>query len=136
MALTAKQSLFIKEYLVDLNATQAAIRSGYSEKTAYRTGADNLRKPQIAAAIQDAMDERSERVEINSDEVLMDLAEMRDICMGRKPNPTEDVCAFNANGALKALELLGKHFKLFTEKVEVEKGRSHEERLELELLEP
>ena len=47
MSLTAKQKRFCDEYLIDLNATQAAIRAGYSEKTAYRTGADNLRKPQI-----------------------------------------------------------------------------------------
>ena len=47
MSLTAKQKRFCDEYLIDLNATQAAIRAGYSEKTAYRTGADNLRKPGV-----------------------------------------------------------------------------------------
>ncbi|MXW77963.1 MAG: terminase small subunit [Gemmatimonadetes bacterium] len=59
--------------MVDLNATQAAIRSGYSPKTAYRTGADNLRKPQIAEAIAQAQAERSARTEITSDEVLTEL---------------------------------------------------------------
>lgn len=58
---------------MDLNATQAAIRSGYSPKTAYRTGADNLRKPQIAEAITQAQAERSARTEITSDEVLTEL---------------------------------------------------------------
>jgi phage terminase small subunit len=49
-----KQALFIKEYLVDLNATQAAIRAGYSQGTAAEQGYDNLRKPQIAAGIQES----------------------------------------------------------------------------------
>ncbi len=68
--LTAKQEMFVKEYLVDLNATQAAIRAGYSEKTAYRTGADNLMKPQIQGAIQKAMNKRAEKTEITADAVL------------------------------------------------------------------
>ena len=62
--LTGKQKRFIQEYLVDLNATRAAKDAGYSEKTAYRTGADNLRKPQIADAIDKAMQKRGERTEI------------------------------------------------------------------------
>jgi phage terminase small subunit len=49
--MTAKQSAFVGEYLVDLNASQAAIRAGYSEKTAYSIGQENLRKPEISAAI-------------------------------------------------------------------------------------
>lgn len=56
--MTAKQRRFCDEYLIDLNATQAAIRSGYSEKTAYRTGADNLRKPQIREYIDQRMAEK------------------------------------------------------------------------------
>lgn len=71
--LTAKQKAFVNEYLVDLNATQAAIRAGYSPKTAYRTGADNLRKPQIQDELQKAMKEREKRTEINQDFVLKEL---------------------------------------------------------------
>jgi len=74
--LTAKQKTFVNEYLVDLNATQAAIRAGYSEKTAYRTGADNLRKPQIQIYIQEAMKEREKRTEITQDRVLKEYAKI------------------------------------------------------------
>ena len=68
--LTAKQARFVAEYLIDLNATQAAIRAGYSEKTASETGYENLRKPQIAEAVQKALAERSERTEVTQDYVL------------------------------------------------------------------
>ena len=72
--LTDKQKKFIDEYLVDLNATQAAIRAGYKEKAAYRTGAENLRKPQIQEEIQKRMEERQKRTEITQDMVLQELA--------------------------------------------------------------
>ncbi|MCO6407348.1 terminase small subunit [Hoeflea alexandrii] len=75
MALTPKQALFVKEYLVDLNATQAAIRAGYSEKTARQVGAENLTKPVIAEAIAAAQAERSARLEVNADWVLRRLAD-------------------------------------------------------------
>lgn len=74
--LTPKQKLFVKEYLIDLNATQAAIRAGYSEKTAYRTGADNLKKPQIQAELEKAMKAREKRTEITQDRVLKELAKI------------------------------------------------------------
>lgn len=70
MALTAKQQLFVKEYLVDLNATQAAIRAGYKEKTSRAIGAENLTKPNIQAAIEEAQNKRAERTEITADMVL------------------------------------------------------------------
>lgn len=70
MALTAKQKRFIQEYLIDLNATQAAIRAGYSPKTAEVIGFENLRKPKIEEAIQKAIEKRSERIEITADMVL------------------------------------------------------------------
>ena len=75
MALTPKQSMFVKEYLVDLNATQAAIRAGYSVKTAEVIGYENLRKPQIESEIQLAMDARAERVESEADWVLRTIRE-------------------------------------------------------------
>ena len=72
--LTNKQKKFIDEYLVDLNATQAAIRAGYKEKAAYRTGAENLRKPQIQEEIQKRMQERQQRTEVTQDMVVKELA--------------------------------------------------------------
>lgn len=74
MALTAKQQRFVAEYLIDLNATQAAIRAGYSEKTAAEQASRLLTNVKVAEAIQAAMKARSERTEINADWVLKRLA--------------------------------------------------------------
>lgn len=74
--LNDRQSRFVSEYLVDLNATQAAIRAGYSKKTAGQIGDENLKKPQIAIAIKQAMDSRNKRVQINADYVLNRLVEI------------------------------------------------------------
>ena len=71
--LTAKQQTFVEEYLLDLNATQAAIRAGYSKKTARFIGCENLTKPNIAAAVASAMQERSARVQLEADDVLRHL---------------------------------------------------------------
>lgn len=76
MSLTDKQRRFVDEYLVDLNATQAAIRAGYSEDTARQIGSENLSKPDIADAIAEAMAERSKRVQITADEVLRELKDI------------------------------------------------------------
>lgn len=73
MALTPKQQRFVEEYLIDLNATQAAIRAGYSVDTAHATGWENLRKPEIEAAIVAAKAERAQRVQVSADEVLREL---------------------------------------------------------------
>ena len=76
MALTAKQERFVAEYLIDLNATQAAIRAGYSKKTARSVGYENLTKPDIQAAVSEAQAKRSERTEITQDRVLAELAKI------------------------------------------------------------
>jgi len=68
--LTAKQQRFVEEYLIDLNATQAAIRAGYSPESAKEIGCENLTKPNIKAAIDKAMAERSRRTGITQDRVL------------------------------------------------------------------
>lgn len=70
VALTALQVRFVEEYLVDMNATQAAIRAGYSEKTAYSIAHENLRKPEIVAAIAEAREKQQQRTEITADRVL------------------------------------------------------------------
>lgn len=72
--MTKKQKAFVEEYLIDLNATQAAIRAGYSPDTAGSIGSENLKKPEIRARIERAMAERSKRTGINQDRVLMELA--------------------------------------------------------------
>ena len=74
--LTPKQSAFVAEYLIDLNATQAAIRAGYSAKTAAVIGVENLRKPNIDAAIQEAKQKRAERTEISQDNILAEIAKI------------------------------------------------------------
>jgi phage terminase small subunit len=73
-ALPPKRQRFVEEYLIDLNATQAAIRAGYSLKTAGSIGEEVLKKPEIQEAIQAAMKARSERTEITADRVLKELA--------------------------------------------------------------
>ena len=76
MALTAKQQRFVEEYLVDMNATQASIRAGYSAKTADKQGSQLLGKTRIAAAIASAQAIRSKRTEITQDRVLMELGRL------------------------------------------------------------
>ena len=74
--LTAKQARFAEEYLVDLNATQAAIRAGYSERSAKAIGHENLTKPDLAARISELVEERNERVRFDADSVLSRLVQM------------------------------------------------------------
>lgn len=74
--MTQKQKRFIEEYLIDLNATQAAIRAGYSPETAGSIGSENLKKPEIRARIDKAMAERSKRTGISQDRVLYELAKI------------------------------------------------------------
>lgn len=121
--LTPKQALFVKEYLVDLNATQAAIRAGYSEKTAYSIGEENLRKPDIALAIQEASKERAAKVDITAEYVLQTIKNTIERCAQAEPVLDRDGVPtgeyrFDSTAVLKGSELLGKYLKLFTEKVE------------------
>lgn len=149
--MTKKQKRFIEEYLIDLNATQAAIRAGYSPETAKSIGNENLTKPDIRAHIDKAIAERSKRTGVNADRVLMELAKIAFV------NPTDVIdpetatvkAAASANDTaaiqsvkvktfgedglereikmadkLKALELLGKHLGMFKEKVDVSVGTS------------
>ena len=147
--LTAKQKRFIEEYLIDLNATQAAIRAGYSPDTAGSIGAENLKKPEIRVRIDQAMAERSKRTGINQDRVLCELAKLAFvnpadvINFGEatvKDGAAADDLACIQSVKVKtmsgdkgdmterevklydkkaALELLGKHLGMFAEKLEV-----------------
>jgi len=118
--LTAKQAKFVAEYLIDLNATQAAIRAGYSVLTAGAIGHENLKKPEIQAAVNAAAKERSKRTEITQDYVLNGIREVIERCLQKVPVLDDDgnetgEWRFEPNPSLKGYELLGKHLKLFTE---------------------
>ncbi len=146
--ITPKQKAFCDEYLIDLNATQAAIRAGYKEKAAYRTGADNLRKPQIQEYIEKRMNDRIQRTEITQDRVLKELADIAfddiknylSFCTDENgeirvkiKNSTEidtkniSEVSIGKDGQFKfklyckdnALIQLGKHLGMFKDKVEV-----------------
>ena len=132
--MTPRQQRFVEEYLIDLNATQAAIRAGYSPKTAGQMGDENLKKPQIKAAIDAAMAERSKRTEISQDYVLNVIKETVERCsqavpvLDKKGQPvfvkTPDgelhpAYKYEPFAVLKGAELLGKHLGLFTDKMEL-----------------
>ena len=74
--LTPKQKRFVDEYLIDLNATQAAIRAGYSEKSAYSIGIENLNKPEIQKEVEKRKADRERRTEITQDRVIKELAKI------------------------------------------------------------
>ncbi len=82
--LTAKQRRFVEEYLVDHNATQAAIRAGYSEKTAYSIGHENLKKPEIAAAIAAGQARLRRKTEVSISSLSEDMRENRDLAVANK----------------------------------------------------
>lgn len=113
--MTPKQKLFCQEYLIDLNATQAAIRAGYSRKTANRMGAENLSKPVIAEAIKEAMAERSEKMGLTQVMIIEGLLkEARNEGKGS-----------SHSARVAAWATLGKHLGMFNEKLEIP-GKSNQ----------
>ena len=147
MVLTEQQRKFAQEYIVDLNATQAAIRAGYSIKTAHIQGSQLIRNPKVSACIQEAMDYRAKRTAITADRVLAEIGKMafantqelydEDGNLIPVQNLPPDIAAaihsvkisMGPQGTMLqeiklhdkkgSLELLGKHLVLFTEKREV-----------------
>ncbi len=145
--MTAKQIRFCEEYLIDLNATQAAIRAGYSPASAGTVAGENMKKPQIRARIDKALAEQSKRTGANADRVVRELAkvafanavDMIDFDSATiKPGAVRDDTAAIASvkvktipmpdgvgvereikmaDKLKALELLGKRFGMFTDNI-------------------
>nr|WP_294020800.1 terminase small subunit [uncultured Lachnoclostridium sp.] len=151
--MTKKQKRFIEEYLIDLNATQAAIRAGYSPDTAKAIGCENLTKPDIRAHIDRAMAERSKRTGVNADRVVQELAKIAFVNATEVIDPKtatvredalpEDTAAiqsvkvktFGEDGLereikmadkLKALEMLGRHLGMFKDRLELSGGLDNE----------
>ncbi len=127
--LNEKQKVFCNEYLIDLNATQAAIRAGYSKKTAGEHACRLLKDVRVHAYIEKAKAERSQRTEITSDFVLTGLKEVAERCLQKVPvlewdyenrcmrQKTDEsgnaVWEFDSTGANRAFELLGRHIGIF-----------------------
>lgn len=118
-----RQERFCREYIIDYNATQAAVRAGYSERTAKSIGAENLTKPAILTRVRELQKEQAERLSVSADWVLMQLVEVYKRCMQqeevliwdsdlKKKVPSGEY-VFDSKGALNALEMLGKHLAMF-----------------------
>lgn len=120
---TPQQRRFVDEYLIDLNATQAAVRAKYSAKNAANIGYLLLRRPHIKAAIAQAMNERAARTGITADWVIdklvqnVERAMQHEAVKDREGNSTGEY-TYQGATANRALELLGKHIGMFTEKHE------------------
>lgn len=110
--LSDRQERFCKEFIIDLNATQAAIRAGYSEKTAKQIGSRQLTKVDIQVRLSELQAKPLKKLEISAESVLQKFIEIRDRCL--------DPYNYDPSNALRANEALGKHLKLFTDKIEIE----------------
>ncbi len=141
--MTDKQKVFCDEYLIDLNATQAAIRAGYSEKTANRIGAENLSKLDIQNYIQKRLEEKEDALIAKQDEVLKTLTRIMRreeletvvvVCKKHKSHyddngkkviddieePVTVPIPTKVSDANKAAEMLGRYYSLFTDRTQVE----------------
>lgn len=107
-SLNPQQKRFVEEYLIDLNATQAAIRAGYSKKTAKAQGSRLLTHVDVVAAVTSAQKARTARTEVNQDYVVTGLVAEAELKGEGSSSPAR----------IRALELLGKHVGMFTEKHE------------------
>lgn len=131
MALTEKQKRFADEYLIDLNATQAAIRAGYSEKTARQIGAENLTKPFIKTYIDEQMTKKEDQLIAKQDEILKYLtsvlrgeSQSAEIAVeGRGDGYSEAIIIKkepSEKERLRAAEMLAKRYGLLNDKVSLE----------------
>lgn len=119
--LTEKQAMFAKEYIIDFNGTQAAIRAGYSEKTANEQSSRLLANVKIQKAVQKSIADRKQRVEVTADYVLSTIVETIERCKQAEPvfvrgEPTGEY-EYDSGAVLKGAELLGKHLAMFTDKI-------------------
>lgn len=130
MALTEKQKAFVQEYLVDLNATAAAKRAGYSEKNADKIGSELLGKTRVAEAIQKAMQSRQQRTQVTQDMVIQEISK---VAFKDAADYSESELKY-AN-KLKALEMLAKHLGLYAESASLPKDEIHEDGLSKSLKE-
>jgi len=118
-SLTAKQRRFCEEYLLDFNATKAAVRAGYSPRSAKQQGSRLLTNADLGDYLAEQIRKRSEHTHISSEEIIRDLRLIVDRCLDVRPvfdsaGRPRGRFRFEPNSAIKALELLGKHLGMFT----------------------
>lgn len=122
--LTPKQAAFVREYLIDLNATKAAVRAGYSARTADKIGPKLVGKSSVAAEINKLKEKREAKTGITAEWVLTTIQNTIVRCGQGEPvldsmgKPTGE-WKFDSKGVLKGCELLGKHLALFKDKLEL-----------------
>ena len=117
MALNLRQALFVGEYITDLNASRSALAAGYSAKTSGQIGFELLKKPEIQAAINQAMKERGERTKITADKVLADIEAIKADAMREAADKEGNIAMVNHAAALKACELQGRHLQMWIDRV-------------------
>lgn len=145
--MTNKQKMFCQEYIIDFNATQAAIRAGYSKKSARLIGHENITKLYIQAEINKQIDKRIERVEVRQDRIIYELAkiafadignfvdidgdkikirDLTDLDTSVLSEASETITTaghklkIKLYDKIKPLEMLGKHLKMFTDNLNIE----------------
>ena len=115
--LRPRQQRFVEEYLLDLNATQAAIRAGYSARDAHTQGYHLMKKASIREAVRQARAGRSERTNITADDMLRGIQDTIAYCLRGTPilDANGEIIDYEGNiaGALKGYELLGRHLGLW-----------------------
>lgn len=120
---TPKQKKFCQEYLIDLNATQAAIRAGYKKDYADRMAHKLVENSRVKKYIKECMAERAKELKLDANWVLQRFKDISDRCMQAEPvldregKPTGEY-RFDAAGANKSTEMIGKHLGMFTDKIE------------------
>lgn len=120
--LNAQQRQFCVEYVVDFNATQAAIRAGYSAKTAGQQGHALLKNPHVQTYLTAVINKRAQRTEITADWVLSSLVDVANRCKQAEPayvDGAEGIWKFDSSGANRSLELIGKHLRMWVDRSEV-----------------
>ena len=122
MALTDKQRRFVDEYLVDLNATQAAIRAGYSEKTAQEQSSRLLTNVKVQEALQIEREKLEARVEISQEKIMADIEAIKQDAMRATVDQLGNSKMIDHKAALKACELQGKRYGMFEDKLKVSGG--------------
>lgn len=126
-AMTVKMDRFCQEYVIDYNGTEAAVRAGYSDKRAAAQASTLLKREDVMERIAELQKEQAQRLGLSADRVVMELWEIYKRCMQAEPVmewnadahtyvPSDAEYTFDANGAVKALKLIGEHIGMWSRK--------------------